>query len=445
MPFNGIKIAMLLLYCSGTILRTPGRLAVVSAFTPTTAHRAAAAAAAATTPSTILITRSASSSSWSSLKASSFLEDLVSKTFSTMTGGGSGGKYYTIGITGASGLIGTALQDELANSKQTLYGKPIRIVKLTRGGQAERKSLDDDYDDDEKTPQTVVNVVWNPNGSQPNDDVIDPNVLSKLDALVHLSGENISTGQTGTPLAFLGIRPWTDAKKKEIIDSRVITTSALAEAIAKSGNKNLSLLVASGVGAYGPGYFADGTSSPLPPADESVDISGSKGFLAEVSRQWEAAAAPAAKRAARVVTLRNGVVLSTKGGAMAKLYPIFFLGGGGVVGSGRQYFPYISARDMARAMVHVLETPSLKGPVNMVAPTGATNADFTTAMGNVLNRPTILPLPAFAVSLLFGEMGEEVLLGGTHATPKKLLDSGFVFSHPTVEEAVRSAVNEKNI
>ena len=127
---------------------------------------------------------------------------------------------------------------------------------------------------------------------------------------------------------------------------------------------------------------------------------------------------------------------------MAKLYPIFFLGLGGIVGSGQQYFPYISCRVMARVMVHVLETPKLSGPVNMCAPTPSNNAEFTAAMGKVLGRPTIFPFLSFAVSLLFGEMGEEVLLGGTLAKPKKLLDSGFQFNHPTVKKAIQSAVQE---
>lgn len=341
-----------------------------------------------------------------------------------MTGGESS-KYFTVGVTGASGLIGTALQDELSN-KGTIQGKPIRLVKLTRGNPAETKSLGE---------APVTTLVWNPKATKPSE-VIDPRVLSEMDALIHLSGENISTGLSG-PLAPLGIRPWTDEKKQEILDSRTVTTTALANAIA-SCNKKVDFLVASGVGAYGPKFIGEGAAA----ADESTDISNSEGFLAEVSRQWEGATEPAKKSGNRVVNMRNGVVLSTKGGAMAKLYPIFFLGGGGIVGSGQQYFPYISCRDMARAIVHILETPKLSGPVNMCAPSGCTNAEFTAAMGKVLKRPTILPLPGFAVSLLFGEMGEEVLLGGTRAEPKKLLESGFKFSHPTVEEAVQSAVEE---
>lgn len=360
--------------------------------------------------------------------SASFFDDL-SRTFSSMAGGGgeSSSKYFTVGVTGASGLIGTALQDELSKTN-TIRGKPIRLVKLSRGTQA-TKSLDDDDE------SSVVSLTWNPKATTPSE-VIDPSVLSKMDALIHLSGENISTGLSG-PLAPLGIRPWTDAKKQEILDSRTITTSALAKAIASSNNK-VDFLVASGVGAYGPNFIGEGAEA----ADESTDISNTEGFLAEVSRQWEGAAEAAKKGGNRVVNMRNGVVLSTKGGAMAKLYPIFLLGGGGIVGSGQQYFPYVSCRDMARAIVHLLENPKVNGPVNMCAPTGSTNAEFTAAMGKVLGRPTILPLPGFAVSLLFGEMGEEVLLGGTRATPKKLLDSGFQFKHPTVEEAVQSAVEE---
>ena len=345
---------------------------------------------------------------------------------------GSKSKYYTVGITGAGGLIGTAFQNELS-AVGSVNGKPVRVVTFKRGDTAE--AIDEDSLSDESFTGTK-SVTWNPSGG--DGAVVDKAVLQSLDALVHLSGENISTGQG--LLAPLGIRPWTDSKKQEILDSRTITTSALANAIAASGNKKCDFLVASGVGVYGPDFVGE---SAAPAATESADVSSTKGFLAEVSRVWEAESAPAQSAGNRVVQLRNGVVLSTKGGAMAKLYPIFFLGGGGIVGSGDQYFPYVSNRDMARAMVHVLETPSLKGPVNMCAPEPATNADFTSAMGSVLGRPTLLPFPGFAVSLLFGEMGEEVLLGGTRAAPKKLLDSGFQFQHPTVEDAVRSAVEEE--
>jgi NAD dependent epimerase/dehydratase family enzyme len=134
--------------------------------------------------------------------------------------------------------------------------------------------------------------------------------------------------------------------------------------------------------------------------------------------------------------------MSKNGGALGKLYPIFFLGGGGIVGSGQQYFTFISARDAARALIHTIETPSLRGPVNVCAPVPCTNAAFTSAFGKVLGRPTILPLPGFAVSTLFGEMGDEMLLGGVRATPAKLVESGFQFLHPTIAEALQSAVDE---
>jgi len=353
-----------------------------------------------------------------------------------MAGGASANKskYYTVGITGASGLIGTAFQNELQKAGTTVNGKPVRIVAFRRGDEVESvdaESLSDEAFGSSKS----VTVTWNPSGGESS---VDETVLKSLDALVHLSGENISTGEG--ILAPLGIRPWTDSKKQEILDSRTVTTAALASALARSGNKKCDLLVASGVGVYGPDFVGSGAA---PAADESADVSSTAGFLAEVSRVWEASSAEAKKAGNRVVQMRNGVALSTKGGALAKLYPIFFLGGGGIVGSGEQYFPFVSNRDVARAMVHLLETKSVSGPVNLCAPEPATNADFTNAMGSVLKRPTLLPFPGFAVSLLFGEMGEEVLLGGTKAAPKKLLDSGFRFLHPTVEDAVRSAVEEE--
>jgi uncharacterized protein len=400
-------------------LQTSGRRVAAFSLSPTTT---ANARTSATTNSKL---------------SASFLEDLT-RTFSSMAAGAAAttpsSKYFTVGITGSGGLIGTALRNELSQRK-TVNGKPVKIIRLNRGSEAETWDDDDMLYDDDNIKEMEIPLTWNPKALNAKD-VIDPAALQRMDAVIHLSGENISTGLSG-PLAALGIRPWTPAKKQEILDSRTVPTLALAKAIGNSKQKT-SFLVASGVGAYGPNFIGTGVAA----ADESVDISRSEGFLAEVSRQWEAASKEASKNGSRVVTLRNGVVLSTKGGALAKLYPIFFLGGGGIVGSGEQYFPFISARDMARAMVHVLETPKLSGPVNMCAPLGATNAEFTTAMGKVLKRPTILPFPAFAVSLLFGEMGEEVLLGGTRATPKKLMDSGFKFQHPSVEEAVASAVKE---
>lgn len=354
----------------------------------------------------------------------SFFEDLQ-KSFSTASMPSSASKYYTIGITGSGGLVGTALRDEVSR-RDSVNGKPVRVVCLSRGSAVEDKELED--------AAKEIKLTWNPNGSSA-DDILSPKVASEMDAIVHLAGENIATG-TG-PLGFLGLRPWTPEKKAEILNSRIAPTKALASVVASS-KKPTTFLTASGCGVYGDNFIGDA----LEPVDETMDISNTKGFLADVSRAWEAATEAATKGKNRVVNMRFGVVLSKNGGALGKLYPIFFLGGGGNVGSGQQYFTYISARDIARAIVHTLESPSLKGPVNFVAPNPCTNAEFTKALGGAMGRPTLLPFPAFAVSLLFGEMGEETLLGGVRCIPSKLLKSGFEFQHPTVDAAVKSALEE---
>jgi len=334
--------------------------------------------------------------------------------------------FYTVGITGASGLVGSSLIDELIK-QDTLYGKPIRIVKLTRT--TENIENDTTIEDDAR----MTSLPWNPTASEAT--AIAPKVMKDIDALVHLAGENAATGRG--PLGFLGLRPWTADKKAGIMDSRVGPTAALAKAVAASETPT-SFLAASGVGVYGNDFI--GNDDDVAAVDETMDISATNGFLAEVSRKWEAAAAAVTTN--RVVNCRMGVVLSKKGGAMGKLYPVFLFGGGGIVGCGRQYFSFVSARDAARALVHILHQPSLSGPVNVCAPKPCTNTEFTTAFGKVLSRPTILPLPAFAVKLLFGDMGDEMLLGGVRTVPSKLTDSGFQFHHPDIETACRSAVEE---
>lgn len=366
----------------------------------------------------------------------SFFEDLqkgFSKAFSTDTSMDppkSPSKYYTIGITGSSGMVANALKDELSK-RSSVNGKPVRIVNLKRGSAPESVG-DRLLADDTAAPE--ISVVWNPKATTAAE-AMDPALAAELDAIVHLAGENVATGKG--PLGFLGIQAWSKEKKTEILDSRTIPTAALAKVVA-STPKPQSFLVASGVGAYGDDFIGNAR----PAVDESADISTTTGFLAEVSRQWEKASEAAKTGKNRVVNMRFGVVLSKKGGALGKLYPIFFLGGGGNVGSGDQYFSYISARDHARAIVHTLETPSLKGPVNFCAPEPCTNAEFTKALGKGLSRPTILPFPAFAVKLLFGEMGEEMLLGGVRTLPGALEKSGFVFQHPTIDLAVKSALEE---
>lgn len=361
------------------------------------------------------------------LHQANFFENLQRSFSQTAAGtmGDDNKATYTVGITGANGLVGSALRNELATASPTVNGKPVRVVSLTRSTTA--APLEDS--------DTSSSVSWNPSAADPTE-IVHPSVVSELDAIVHLSGENVSTGQG--PLGFLGIRPWTDSKKKEILRSRVKLTTALSNVVAAS-EKRITLLTASGVGAYGDDFIDDSKEA----VDESYDISQTKGFLADVSRAWEAATETASKKqGSQVVNMRFGVVMSTKGGALGKLYPIFMLGGGGNVGSGQQYFSFISARDIARAIVHTLQTPSLRGPVNLCAPNPCTNAEFTQALGSNINRPTVIPLPSFAVSLLFGEMGEEMLLGGVRCIPTKLTRSGFEFLHPTIDQAIKSALEE---
>jgi uncharacterized protein len=380
-------------------------------------------------------------------QTTNFLETLQKNFFSTLSpgrdnGSSSSSKYYTIAITGASGLIGTAVRNELSQ-RASVNGKPIRIVQLQRG---DAEAMPDFSDDDTITD---LSIRWNPQYSTTTDidndnnidQVIHPSVIRQVDAIVHLAGENIATGLG--PLGFLGIRPWTAAKKQEILNSRVGPTSALARAIAKSG-KQVSFLSASGVGIYGDNFSGEECDA----VDESMDTSETVGFCPDISRAWEVATkegsvAKTTNNKSRIVNLRFGVVMSVKGGALAKLYPIFNLGGGGIVGSGQQYLSFISARDVARGIVHVLETPQLSGPVNVCSPEPCTNLQFTSALGKVLNRPTFLPLPSLAVQALFGEMGDEMLLGGVRAIPTKLQKSGFTFLHPSIDDAVTSAILEE--
>jgi len=406
----------------------------VAAFTPSIIRQASASSSSTTTSS--------------SLAASSLLDQVqntLQSAFSTVTSTMDSSPYHTVAITGSSGMIGTALIDELSkqgiDDSLKINGKPVRIVQLQRSDSI--ASSDESAVDGSTFLSTLP---WNPKANDDSSEAtnsIDPKSLESIDTIVHLAGENVGTGLLPGPLGFLGVQAWSDEKKDLIMNSRVGPTSALADAIAKCSTPT-SYVVASGVGVYGCDFMAnddDDEESPIP--DETFDTTSTDGFLADVSRGWESAAQAANVKSNRVVNLRLAPVMSKNGGALGKLYPIFFLGGGGNVGSGKQYFSYISARDAARSIVHIMNTPSLKGPVNLVAPTPCTNAQFTQALGKALFRPTILPLPGFVVKTLFGEMGEEMLLGGVKAYPAKLLQSGFEFEHGTIDEAIVSAMNEK--
>ena len=238
--------------------------------------------------------------------------------------------------------------------------------------------------------------------------------FSGADAVVHLAGESIAHGR------------WTPAKKQRIEASRVHGTRQLAEQLARSASKPRVFICASAVGFYGNRL------------DEKLDDASSPGagFLAAVCRKWEAAAQPAEEAGIRTVWIRSGVVLSTAGGALKQMLPPFKWGGGGMIGNGRQYMSWISLADEVGIIRFLIDAPAVGGAVNLVAPEPVTNLEFTQTLGKVLHRPTLLPLPAFAARLLFGEMADELLLGSTRVFPQRLLDAGYSFRHTHLQAAL---------
>ncbi|MBI4597046.1 MAG: TIGR01777 family protein [Candidatus Omnitrophica bacterium] len=235
-----------------------------------------------------------------------------------------------------------------------------------------------------------------------------------VEGAIHLAGEPI-------------IGRWSEQKKQRIRDSRAHGTRRLSEALAHLSQPPKVLVTASAIGFYG-----DRGEEIL----EEHSTQGS-GFLAEVCRQWEAAADPARRRGIRVVHVRIGVVLSPVGGALKLMLPPFQCGLGGVLGSGRQYMSWIALDDILGGMLHALTRETLQGPVNLVAPNPVTNREFTKTLGRVLSRPTIVPVPSFALRVLMGQMAEEVLLSSARVRPARLLDTGYVFRYPTLEPALR--------
>lgn len=287
-------------------------------------------------------------------------------------------------VTGSSGLIGRALTASLEADGNT-------VLRLPR------------------KPPSAGAPYWDPDRS-----IIALADIGDLDAVVHLAGDNISQGR------------WTAQKKARILGSRVSGTKLLAEHFAASRHKPKVFVSASAIGVYGDrgNELLDETSPP------------GKGFLADVGRQCEAACAAATEAGIRVVNLRLGIVLSEKGGALEKMLPPFKLGLGGVLGSGSQFFSWVSIADVVRMIRHVIAAESLSGPVNLVAPNAVTNLEFTKTLGQVLRRPTLLAIPAFAARLAFGEMADEALLSSTRVRPKKMLDSGYEFLHPDLAGAL---------
>jgi len=252
-------------------------------------------------------------------------------------------------------------------------------------------------------------VFWDPQKHE-----IDQKGLEGWDVVIHLAGENIAEGR------------WTQKKKDRIYHSRVDGTQFLTESLSQCKNPPKKFLCASAIGFYG----NRGTETLNEKSPEG------KGFLPETCRAWERAAQGASKKGIDVLCLRLGVVLSRNGGALPKMLLPFKLGAGGKIGNGSQYMSWIAIDDLVGAIDHLIKTPDLRGPVNLVAPAAVTNWEFTKTLGKVLRRPTIMPLPGFMAKILMGEMAEDLLLASTRVSPDKLTELGYSFKFPHLESAL---------
>ena len=294
-------------------------------------------------------------------------------------------------IAGSSGLIGAALCEYMTEDGHQV----VRLVRREARGDGE--------------------VRWDPEQG-----VLAETDLLGVEAVVHLGGRNIAAGR------------WTAKVKNELMRSRVQTTELLATRLAGLASPPKVLICASAIGIYGDRG-----------AEELHEGSGpGVGFLAELGQAWEGASAAAVDSGIRVVHARFGIVLSRRGGALAKMLLPFRLGVGGKIGDGRQYFSWIALRDVVAALSYALNNDALRGPVNFTAPNPVSNGEFTKSLGRVLRRPTMLPLPAFAAKIALGELAQEGLLASQRVVPKALLATGFEFEFPEVAGALRHALEE---
>lgn len=295
-----------------------------------------------------------------------------------------------VGITGSSGLIGTALSRHLREGGHEAIG----IVR--------------------RAPTGTGELQWDPAAG-----TIDRDRLATLDAVVHLAGAGI------------GDHRWTDEYKRTLVDSRVQGTTTLATALAALGADGPRVLVSgSAIGFYGDR------------GDEVLDESSAagEGFLADICRAWEAATAPAEDAGVRVTHIRTGIVLSRHGGALKKMLPLFKLGVGGRFGNGRQWMSWISIHDQVSAIEHLL-THDVRGAVNLTAPTPVRNAEFASTLGDVLHRPTLLPVPSFGPKLLLGgELADALLFDGQRVAPSVLQAEGYSFEHADLASALRAVL-----
>jgi uncharacterized protein (TIGR01777 family) len=291
-------------------------------------------------------------------------------------------------VTGSSGFIGSALIPELKARGHSVR----RLVRSNPG--ADR-------------------ILWDPMSG-----TIDRAGIKGVDGVIHLAGEGIGSR-------------WNAAHKARLVDSRVRGTHLLAETLANLSPIPKVLLSASGSGYYGSRGDEQLTESSGPGTD----------FIAEVCKQWEGATESAEKAGVRVVRTRSGVVLSKRGGALAPLLIPFRLGVGGPLGSGRQYWPWITLRDEVRAMLHFLENDGLSGPFNVCAPDSVRQAEFARTLARLLSRPSIIPTPAFALKLVLGEMAEAHVLASQRMVPARLQEIGFEFEHQELEVGLRWAIS----
>jgi hypothetical protein len=294
------------------------------------------------------------------------------------------GASQVIAISGATGLVGTQLTEVLRKSGH-------KTVALSRKAGA------------------PGSILWNPSTG-----VANPQELGTVDTIVHLAGENIAGGR------------WTPAMKEKIRSSRVEGTRSLVQSIAKTEKRPKTLVCASAIGLYGDR------------GDEILKESSAPGtgYLADVCTAWEHEAMAATSLGLRVVCVRIGVVLSPRGGALAKMLLPFKMGAGGIVGSGKQYWSWIGLNDLTRAIVFCIENSSVSGPVNAVSPEPLTNYDFTKGVGSALHRPTIFPLPAFVARIVLGEMANDLLLASVRVVPEQLLKHGFQFEQPDLKSCL---------
>jgi uncharacterized protein (TIGR01777 family) len=288
-------------------------------------------------------------------------------------------------IGGSHGLVGTALIKSLAADGHDI----LRLVR--------------------HYPNSETEIEWSPDRYS-----IALARIEGFDAVINLAGESIAEGR------------WTEEKKRRIRESRVKGTKLLGDALANLTDRPRMFICASAIG-----YYGDRGDELLTETSAPGD-----GFLPEVCLEWEKATTLATEKGIRVVNARFGIILDKKGGALAKMLPPFRMGVGGKIGSGKQWMSWIALDDVVGALKFALVNETLNGPVNYVAPNPVTNAEFTKTLGKTLSRPTILPVPAFGVRLLFGEMGDALLLGSQRVEPERLKSAGYPFKYSKLEAAL---------